>query len=123
MNITELLQKIQASPLSDATKQSVAAILAGHDTLTIELEAQVQNIIQEEIERDFAELGVNADTPELNAIDDQLAKDLQSVDDELSEDMAYVDGELAELDKMRKELNSLEDQQKINDLKEEMLQE
>jgi|JI10StandDraft_1071094.scaffolds.fasta_scaffold511765_2 hypothetical protein len=123
MNITELLQKIQTSPLSDATKQSVAAILAGHDTLTIELEAQVQNIIQEEIERDFADLGVDTDTPELHALDEQLAKELQSVDDELSEDMAYVDGELAELDKMRKELNSLEDQQKINDLKEEMVQE
>lgn len=121
MNITELLQKIQASPLSDATKQSVVAILAGHETLTVELEAQVQNIIQEEIERDFADLGIDADTPELHAIDEQLAKDLQSVDDELSEDMSYVDGELAELDKMRKELSALEDQQKINDLKEEMV--
>jgi hypothetical protein len=123
MNITELLQKIQASPLSDATKQSVAAILAGHETLTVELEAQVQNIIQEEIERDFADLGISDDTPEIHAVDDQLAKDLQSVDDELSEDMAFVDEELAELDKMRKELNSLEDQQKINDLKEQMLEE
>jgi hypothetical protein len=90
--------------------------------VTAELEASVRDIIQAEIDADFAELGITNDDPEIQALDAELAANLESVQKELDEDMAYVDRELNELDSMRKQVTQIEEQQQVMDLQNQLSQ-
>jgi hypothetical protein len=122
MNISELTNHIESSELSDATKQKISALLQGQTEVTAELEASVRDIIQAEIDADFAELGITNDDPEIQALDAELAANLESVQKELDEDMAYVDRELNELDSMRKQVTQIEEQQQVMDLQNQLSQ-
>lgn len=117
MTIQELTQKINESILSEIAKQKILAVINTYTEVTSELEDQVKDLIQEDIDQDFASVGIDENTPDIQAVQDQLEKDLHHVDQELDEDLSIMNSELESLNDLRKELNSSEEEHAIAQLR------
>ncbi len=120
MTINELIQKISASVLSDEAKQKIIALASTYDEITQELEGQVKDMIQEDIDKDLAALGVENDTPEIQAIQQQLDADLDAVGAELDSELVMVEEGLTELEAMRAEVAAAEEAHKIAQLRNDL---
>jgi hypothetical protein len=121
MTIQELLKKIEESVLSPEAKKKIGDMMAGHEELTFELESAVKDAIQEDIDKDFVAVGIDDSNPEIQAIHAKLESDLAEVSTELNADMLFVDEQLSLLDDARKQITVLEDQQKIEDIKDGLM--
>lgn len=121
MTIQELLKKIEESVLSPEAKKKIGDMMAGHEELTFELESAVKDAIQEDIDKDFVAAGIDDSNPEIQAIHAKLDSDLAEVSTELNADMLFVDEQLSLLDDARKQITVIEDQQKIEDIKDGLM--
>ena len=121
MTIQELTQKITDSVLSDEAKKKINDLAATYTEVTPELEEQVKDLIQEDIDKDLAELGADDSTPEIQEAEAQLERDLAQVGSDLDADMAFVDKELAELDSLRAEVTAAEEAHKIAQLRNDLV--
>lgn len=120
MTINELIQKISESILSEEAKQKIIDIAGGYAEVTSELEEQVKELIQEDIDKDLAALGVDDDTPEIQSIQRQLDADLGAVGKELDSELSVIEDEMAELEAMRAEIQAAEEAHKIAQLRNDL---
>lgn len=117
MNILEIKDMLSGGIFSEDTVQKIENIIMDKQILSLEDEFEIKNILQSEIDNDFASMGIE-DTSEITEINEALDNDLGQVQRELSADMDTIETELRELDTMRKEINHLEDLDQVNKIKE-----
>ena len=119
MNKEQYLKEIQESPLSDETKKKIEAILASAETLSIDVMAKVRDLVQAEIDADFAELGVTIDDndPEAKAALATLEAGLAETEKELAEDMKFVDEKVKDIDALRTQLSTYLDEADVADIR------
>ena len=123
MTVQEAKEFFDGSDFSDASKAKIAQILAAKDMEVLDDETtdQIKAVMEEELEADFQEAGVDlSDDPEAQA---ELAKynaELEQIEKDLADDMASVDKELKDLDGMRKEVMKVSDEMDADAIKQSM---
>lgn len=105
MTTQELLNFIQESPLSEETKSAARVILGGHDTVTLELQGKIKDLIQAELDADFDEVGVTLSDGEIEAERQKFNNDIAQVDADLAEDVVFVQRETDVLDGLQKDVS------------------
>lgn len=120
MTISELIQKITDSVLSEEAKQKIIVLAQGYSEVTPELEEEVKSLIQEDIDKDLAELGADETDPEIEAAEAKLHEELDGIEAELESGLAEVDQDLAELDQMRADISTAEEAYKIAQLRSDL---
>lgn len=123
MNKEQLLSSIDSGPFSEETKKKVHALLSEQE-LTIEIAAQIRDLLQAEIDKDFEALGVELDPNDEDAKNalKEFEDGVDAVEKELSEDMEFVQDKMAEIDSLRSQLDAVLDQEEIEKLKADLPQ-
>jgi NifU-like protein involved in Fe-S cluster formation len=118
MTIQEAQHFFETCDFSEASKAKILELLNGKTALDLATITQIKAVMQEELDADFKEAGIDEDNdPVLKDIRGQYAKKLEEIDLELQEDMAFVETELAELDKARKEVMQISDEMEADAIK------
>lgn len=120
MTTQELTQKIADSDLSDSAKRIIMETISGFPEITPELEDRVRELIQDDIDDGFAQLGIDDSIPEIRDAHDRLTEDLAGAESDLDRDMGLLAEDVSDLDAMAKELSGHEDRQEISDLKHQL---
>lgn len=115
----EYIEKIlKSEALSDEAKKKITALSSGDispDTI-----AQIQDIIQSEIDSAFDEAGIFIEESEIKAKMDDLENDLADIEKTISDDADLVKKELESLENIVDQIDESLDQDKIEDLKKEI---
>ena len=111
MNIQELQNFFATSDFSDVSKAKIAKILEGQTVAGNEIFSQVRVVMQEELDMDFKEAGVDDiySEPEAQAIQAEYNTTLNTIEGDLAEDMAFVEKELNDLEEMRGQVMKIGD--------------
>ena len=109
MDIEELRQFIETSDFTPETKQKISVILAGKAVLDYDTYAMVKEILQQELDKDFNEVGVGdvADDAEAQELESEYKSNVENLNVSMQEDMNFVESEAKKLNAMNDRLNSL----------------
>ena len=101
MEIEELKQFCESSDFTPETKHKIATVLAGKAVLDYDTYAAVKEILQQELDSDFAEAGVDlSDDPEAQAEEAKYEAEMHELDKLMEGDMDFIEKEKADLDTM-----------------------
>ena len=101
MDIEELKQFIDASDFTPETKQKVSIVLAGKAVLDYDTYAGVKEILQQELDSDFKEAGVDlTNDTEAQGIEKKYEAALEEIDASLIEDEKFIENETKRLDEI-----------------------
>ncbi len=118
MNIQELKDFFIASEYSDETKKIIAAILSDKVEATPEMIFQIKEILQNELDADFKEAGVDiTGDPEAEIIEKEYAEELDLIEKDLNSDMEFVEKELNELDELNTKVQEISDEMEAGEIK------
>ena len=110
MDIQEAREFFADSDFSAHTKKKIAAVLKRAAVLDIFTTEKVKALMQEELERDFAETGVDiSDDPRVKKAGKKYKDDLEKIGKETKDDAAFVEKELTKLDSVRKQVVKTKD--------------
>lgn len=109
MTIQEAKEFFATSDFSEETKKKIAAVFEGKRALDEKVLTAVKALMQEELNKDFAESGVTLTEAQENEAAGIYAKELEKVDTELAEDTKFVETELKALDDVRKKMMTVSD--------------
>ena len=109
MDIEELKQFIEASEFTPETKQKITIVLAGKAVLDYDTYAGVKEILQQELDNDFKEAGVDlTGDPEAENLEKAYEAELAEIDASLEEDNAFIEEKTKSLGDMADRLDAIE---------------
>lgn len=117
MTIQEYIQSIQESSISESIKLEIVSILESVSELDAETKEKVASLIEKDIDLMLEEDLDDEAKTELEAVDAQLDADLSDVEKEIEAGLLEVENELEEIDKLTTELNAIDEEVKITELK------
>ena len=101
MDIEELKQFIESSDFTPETKQKIAVMLAGKAVLDYDTYAGVKELLQQELESDFKEAGIDlTDDPEAQEEEKKYETALEQIDASMEEDMNFIEEKTKNLSDM-----------------------
>ncbi len=101
MEIEELRQFIQASDFTPQTKQKIAVMLAGKAVLDYDTYAGVKEILQQELDSDFKEAGVDlSNDPQDQADELAYEAELEQLNATLDNDLQFIEEEKKKLEEI-----------------------
>ena len=114
MDIEELKQFIEASEFTPETKQKVWIVLAGKAVLDYDTYAGVKEILQQELDKDFKEAGVDLDGDlEAEKIQKEYETSLAEIDASVEEDNMFIKAQTESLDGMADKLNAISEKDEV----------
>ncbi|MCX6754951.1 MAG: hypothetical protein NT068_00220 [Candidatus Nomurabacteria bacterium] len=105
MTIPEAKDFFLKSNFSDVAKSKIMFILDGKEEMTKEIFSEIKIVMQQELDNDFAEAGVDlSNDKEAETIKKNYDDKLEKIDTDLNEDMDFVEKELKEVEDLRKQV-------------------
>lgn len=121
MTIQELKDFFSKSDFSETSKSKIMSILDGKEKLGNEIFSQIKSVIQEELDSDFNDAGVDiSSSPEAQVAKKDYDEKLDKIASELNEDMNFVENELKDLEEMRKQVIKAGDDIKADKIRQSM---
>lgn len=110
MTIQELKDFFSKSDFSEASKSKIMSILEGKEELGNEVFSQIKVVMQEELDNDFKEAGVDiSNDPSMQQIQKEYDDGLNKIESELKEDMSFVENELKHIEELRQQVTKIGD--------------
>ena len=116
MNQQEFTDQVNASSLNETTKQKIMSLIETNG-FDFETQEEIKDMIQAEIDTDFATILSNKPDPVADAITKELSDELDTIEADFTKDMDFVEKEMGELESMVKELNKSMEELQIENLK------
>ena len=92
MDIEELKQFIESSDFTPETKQKIAVMLSGKAVLDYDTYAGVKEILQQELDSDFKEAGIDlSDDPEAQNAEKKYELALEEIESSMEEDTQFIE--------------------------------
>ncbi|MEI7709244.1 MAG: hypothetical protein WCI76_00850 [bacterium] len=122
MTIQELKDFFAKSDFSEASKAKIMSILDGKKEVGNEVFSQVKAVMQEELDKDFNDAGVDvSNNPEAQAAKKEYDEKLDGITNELNDDVAFVEKELTDLEVMRKQVIKASDDLEADKIRQDVL--
>ena len=123
MTKDEYKKNIESSDLSTEVKAKILALLA-EAGMTDAIIDQIQDLIQADIDKDFAEAGVSLDQndPEIVQATQTMEKESAALDQAVEDDAKFVETELTDLSGQSKQVEEAVLTAKMDLLKADMMQ-
>ncbi|HRH30531.1 MAG TPA: hypothetical protein PK886_00475 [Candidatus Paceibacterota bacterium] len=109
---------LKSDALSHEAKQKITALYQME--ISPDIIAQIQDIIQDEIDRTFNEAGILIDQNELELKMNEMENDFKLIEKNTKEDLEIVRNELDNLESIVNQIEESIDQDKIEDLRKEI---
>lgn len=116
MTTQEYIEKIKESSIADDRKQQIVSLLEQNE-FSFDIREQVKDIIQADIDASMEGILDGEDDSEVQAMNQQLEKDLAKVESTLNEDMAFVESQMDDIEKHTQALDKAMDEKDIEDLR------
>jgi hypothetical protein len=110
MNIQEAQEFFADSDFSGDTKKKIASLLKGKSVLDVGTTNAIKALMQEELDKDFSEAGVEIlhDT-QVEEVEKEYKADLEKIEQNIKEDQVFVETELDKLEVVRKRVMKTSD--------------
>ena len=120
--IQKAVSFIEISDFSENAKLKMKKVLEGKTVMTPGLSNEIKEIMQNEIDQDFDEQGVDVSAePETQEIQKKYDSALVKIETDLAEDQKFVEEQIGEVEKTSKELAKIEDELKAEEIRKKLL--
>lgn len=116
MNQQEFIDQVQASPLSDSTKKEILSLIESQG-FNFDTREEIKDIIQSEIDADFADVLEPEDMSEVETKTAELSQDLKQIENDLDTNMKFVESQLSGLTTMIQDLDKVQEEMQIDAIK------
>ena len=106
--------------MSPETKATILKMVEGQDELTLETAGIIKDMIQAELDADFAAAGVDV-SADMAADQAEVDAKLAAVAAELDQDMAFVEEQMAVVDDAGKQVQKTLDEMEADQIKKDLV--
>jgi uncharacterized protein YbjQ (UPF0145 family) len=119
MNKTDLINKINASEISDNRKKEILSLIDLNE-LNDDMISEIKDIMQEDVDEDLQDILTDDQKKTLSDMEDEANTQIDTIIKDVNTDIEFVETETADLNKNLNDLTPVIDQMNIDQIKSDL---